>query len=355
MFDKILKQYGLDQAKYKVIEFGSGLINSTWKICGTENFILQQINTNVFTNPYAISQNTALLQAYLKETAPDYLFVAPLKTIDGNYMVQNEVNEYFRLFPFVEDSVTLTEISNPENAFEAARQFGRFTYMLRGFNLQKLAYPLPDFHNLKLRSDQFEEAVKNAGADRLEIADNLIKEVYAYSEIVDTYNQLTQGNLLPMRVIHHDTKISNVLFDKNGNGICVIDLDTVMPGYFLSDIGDMMRTYLSPANEEEKDFSKIYINKESFYAIYRGYQAGMNHALTDTEKQYFIYAGKFIIYMQVIRFLADYLNGDTYYHTTYPQQNLIRAQNQMVLLNKYTELESVFKEYINTTDLQATY
>jgi thiamine kinase-like enzyme len=140
-------------------------------------------------------------------------------------------------------------------------------------------------------------------------------------------------------VTHHDTKISNVLFDDQDNGLCVIDLDTVMPGYFISDVGDMMRTYLSPVNEEEKDLSKIIIRNEYFKAITDGYLSEMSAELTEKEKEHFVYAGKFMIYMQALRFITDHLNNDHYYGAAYEGHNFVRANNQAVLLQKLSEKE----------------
>lgn len=346
MLDQILELYGLHVNDYKITEFGSGLINHTWKVCGSENYILQHINTGVFNNPEAIAQNVAMLQTYLKQTEPGYLFVGPVKALSGEYMVKAGDGEYYRLFPFVENSVTITEIKNQKEAFEAALQFGKFTYLLRDFNLENLHYTLPQFHDLQLRFDQFKEACSTANTNRLLIADSAIKEIYKHQDILFVYQQLLEHHKLPLRVIHHDTKISNVLFDKDHNGLCVIDLDTVMPGYYLSDVGDMLRTYLSPANEEERDFSRIEINEECFYAIYKGYLSAMGTALTTAEKEYFTFSGKYMIYMQAIRFLTDFLNGDIYYHTTYKQQNMIRAQNQLTLLKQFIKSEKRFKKFI---------
>ena len=148
-----------------------------------------------------------------------------------------------------------------------------------------------------------------------------------------------------LRVTHHDTKISNVLFNQEDKGLCVIDLDTVMPGYFISDVGDMIRTYLSPANEEEKDFSKIEIREEYFSAIWKGYMSEMNDELSTEEKNHFIYAGKFMIYMQAIRFLTDHLNNDIYYGAKYPGHNLVRAGNQAVLLQRLLEKEALLSDF----------
>jgi Ser/Thr protein kinase RdoA (MazF antagonist) len=141
------------------------------------------------------------------------------------------------------------------------------------------------------------------------------------------------------RVTHHDTKISNVLFDKEQRGICVIDLDTLMPGYFISDVGDMMRTYLSVAGEEEKDFSLISVREDYFLAIVDGYSSEMRNDLTEEERKWFVFAGKFMIYMQAIRFLADHLNDDIYYGAKYEGHNFIRANNQLCLLDRLEEKE----------------
>jgi len=235
-------------------------------------------------------------------------------------------------------------ISGEKEAFEAARQFGRFTHLLKDFDISKLEYTLTDFHNLKLRFDQFKTAYQNANKERLDKAFEEIKEVYEYYYILQTYNQLIENNEIPLRVIHHDTKISNVLFDDKQNGLCVIDLDTIMPGYYLSDVGDMMRTYLSPANEEEADLSKIYIRENIFSAIYKGYMSEMGDVLSEAEKRNFIFSGKMMIYMQAIRFLTDFLNNDVYYGTGYPGHNLARAKNQFKLLSEYVKTEERFRQ-----------
>ena len=202
---------------------------------------------------------------------------------------------------------------------------------------------MPDFHNLALRYEQFKSALACASEERLAKADEAIKFIKAHADIVHTYNEILADHSIPHRVVHHDTKISNVLFDKDARGICVIDLDTVMPGYYFSDTGDMMRTYLSPANEEETDLSKVVIRQDFFKAIYEGYFEEMGKALTDPEKNLFIYSGEFIIYMQAIRFLSDYLNNDVYYRAEYAGQNLNRALNQIALLKNYMQLKTAFR------------
>ena len=174
----------------------------------------------------------------------------------------------------------------------------------------------------------------------------LSDELLSYSEIVTEYENIIVNSNFKKRVTHHDTKISNVLFDDAGRGLCVIDLDTVMPGYFISDVGDMMRTYLSPVSEEEKDFNKIEIREDFYKAIVNGYYSEMKDVLTKTEKHYFFYAGTFMIYMQAIRFLKDYLNDDIYYGSKYPGHNLVRAGNQAILLKRLIEKKDILSDII---------
>ncbi len=344
MLNKILVAFGLKPSQYTVQPFGSGLINYTLKVSGNgQDYILQRINVNVFKSPDQIAGNLTLLQSYFSSTYPDYNFVAPLPSLAGDYLVKTDKGEYYRLFPFVKGSRTVDFISDNKEAFEAARQFGKFTCMLKDFDANQLKYTLTDFHNLKLRFDQFKTACQNAREENLMEAAQEVKEVYNHYTILQQYNQLITNNQVPVRVIHHDTKINNILFDDKQNGLCVIDLDTVMPGYFFSDVGDMMRTYLSPVNEEEQDFSKIHIREDIFMAICKGYMADMGKILTETEKQYFIFSGKLMIYMQAIRFLTDFLNNDIYYETKYPGHNLVRAKNQFDLLNKYLNSEKQFE------------
>jgi Ser/Thr protein kinase RdoA (MazF antagonist) len=337
MVTNVLDAYGLNAHNCTVVALGSGLINSTWKVsAGDGAYILQCINNNIFKSSQAIANNLEQLKNYLKITSPDYLFASPLATTAGDFLVMDD-GQYYRLLPFIENSHTVDVVSQPEQAYEAAKQFGKFSRLLNDFDASQLQYTLPDFHNLKLRVLQFQSALTKAEPARLAEADKEIPRLKLHSGIVNTYNDIITNKTIPLRVIHHDTKINNVLFDYNNKGLCVIDLDTVMPGYFISDVGDMMRTYLSPANEEEQDLSKVYIRQENLTAIYQGYMDEMGDILTPAEKKLFYYSGEFMIYMQAVRFLTDYLNGDVYYHTSYPGQNLLRAKNQLCLLEMYVE------------------
>lgn len=347
MFNDILINYGLEPTAYSFYKLESGLINYTWKVAGPDNeFILQQINTRVFKNPNNIAGNINILNKYIKQVAPNYLFVAPLLSLNGESIIKNNEGDYFRLFPYIKKSHTVDVVDNSDEAYEAAKQFGIFTRLFKGLDISRLSYTLVDFHNLPLRLQQFRQAVKQAKPELLKATRNEIDHIEQHSDIAATYEKLVNNNLMPLRVIHHDTKISNVLFDDKGKGLCVIDLDTAMPGYFISDVGDMLRTYLSPANEEETDFTKIIVRPDFFYAIYKGYMEQMETILSQAEKDSFIFAGKFMIYMQAVRFLTDHLNNDVYYQVKYSGHNLMRAKNQLYFLDQYFHAETQFNALI---------
>jgi Ser/Thr protein kinase RdoA (MazF antagonist) len=339
MIAAVLQNYGIDEKECIIQPFGSGLINNTWDVkTNNKHYILQRINHNIFKQPEDIAENINSIDAYLKTNYPDYLFVAPIKTTAVKSIIKTG-DGYFRLFPFVKDSHTIDVATNPAQAFEAAKQFGAFTKKLSGFKAAHLKITLPDFHNLTLRYRQFENVLLTGNAERIAASATEIALLQKHKTIVDDFEKIKQDTDFKIRVTHHDTKISNVLFDEKGKGLCVIDLDTVMPGYFISDVGDMMRTYLCPVSEEEKDFGKIQIRKEYLDAIINGYLSEMKDELTDKEKQAFLYAGKFMIYMQALRFLTDHLNNDVYYGAKYEGHNFVRAKNQLVLLEKLIATE----------------
>jgi len=321
--DEVLSAYDLAINDVEIERINNGLINSTWLIKDSRNhFILQKVNNSIFKNPEAIASNVRLIADYLRQHDPSYLFVSPLKTRRDEEMLEIPGYGYFRLSPFIKNSHTINTVEEPQQAFEAAKKFGEFTKLLAGFPVEKLQITLPDFHNLSLRYQQFCEALKRGNTARLNESKELIQFIESHKNIVDTYENILHNPAFKLRVTHHDTKISNVLFNEENKGLCVIDLDTVMPGYFISDVGDMMRTYLSPVNEEEKDFSKIEIREEYFKSIWDGYISQMKDELNEEEKRHFIYGGKFMIYMQALRFLTDHLENDIYYGAKYEGQNL---------------------------------
>ena len=340
MTSNILRQFGLIEGEYELQPFGNGLINKTWSVKSKvegEKFILQRLNRSVFLNPEDIAFNIRLIADYLEQEHPDYLFVSPLKSVTGQDLVY-EGEEVYRLLPFVKGSNTIDTVLDPAQAYEAAKQFGRFTRFSSRLEVSKLRITIPDFHNLSLRFQQFEKSLIHGNKERIRQSRELIIFVQQKINIAGEFE--FEKTDLKIRCTHHDTKISNVLFDENDRGICIIDLDTLMPGYFISDVGDMMRTYLSPANEEEKDFSAIRIRPEIYNAIVNGYLSEMQEELTDFEKGYFHFAGKFMVYMQALRFLTDHINNDIYYGSRYAGHNFVRAGNQVTLLKRLLEFDS---------------
>ncbi|MEJ7644001.1 MAG: aminoglycoside phosphotransferase family protein [Chryseolinea sp.] len=345
MISSILEHYNIRDFKSEILV--NGLINKTWKItAGADQYILQRINDHVFKNPTDIAANLDNIDTYLRQNSPGYLFVAPLKSASNQPLTYVPDYGYYRLFPFVPESHTMTVVTSPLEAFEAASQFGKFTRLLSGFDAGSLHVTIPDFHNLALRYRQFEMAITTGNANRISESAEAIETIRKRIDILNDFESLKLNGSIRQRVIHHDTKISNVLFDAKGRGICIIDLDTVMPGFFISDVGDMMRTYLSPASEEEKDFSRIEVRDDYFKAIVQGYLNAMHDELTADEQHLFYYAGTFLVYMQAIRFLADYCNDDVYYGASYEGQNFIRTMNQLTLLQRLEEKKPVLERIV---------
>lgn len=340
----VLLEYGITAAR--ITKIGGGLINSTWKVTDGETaYILQQINTHVFSDPYLIAANTQLLKGHLKTTGSDYPLVAEIPTSSGKLIVQ-KAEGHFRLLPFVDNSTTISVVETPEQAYEASCQFGLFTKAFSTFDAARLHTTIPQFHDLALRYAQFVDAVKNGNKNRIAACKNEIEAIQSHAYLVNDWQQSVANSEARQRVTHHDTKISNVLFDDAGRGLCVIDLDTVMPGYFLSDVGDMMRTYLSPANEEEADYSKLQVRPEFFEAVALGYLQNMADTLASVELRSFAKSGGWLTYMQALRFLADYFNDDRYYGARYEQQNLVRANNQLALLRHLLAHEGEFQSFV---------
>ena len=382
LFNILISGYEISRSLIISIEnFGNGLINHTFKVVTSDDtYILQRINNEVFQNPYIISNNLDVITDYLHNYHPEYMFVTPIRSSSSQFIV-HDTSGYYRLFPFVKNSCTLSTVSTSNQAYEAAYQFSLFASKLSSNtttnNINNILHEIKDtitnFHNLPLRYNEFLSAIQNGDQTRIQECQDMIKEVLKYSDIVEEYKSCiiisdnnnnshnivnnnksdnnnnmnnNNGSKLKLRIMHHDTKINNVLFDDNNKdkALCIIDYDTIMWGYYISDVGDMLRTYLSPVDENETDMSKIEIRHNIFKAIYQGYMANMGTLLTPTEVQYFYYAGKYMIYMQFIRFLTDYLYNDKYYSINYTAHNKIRALNQLTLLLKYIKDELILKQ-----------
>lgn len=343
----VLEQFGFISEEYSIRQHGNGLIHITYVVEKNESplFILQKVNHQVFKKPEDIAHNLNYIGDFLDQHNPEYPFARPFKTTRGtDYAVVDD--SFFRLIPFIQNSHTIDVCTSEQQAYTAARAFGKFTSILTDLDVHLLRSTIPGFHDLWYRFDQFEQALVKGNTQRLESSNAEAEFLAERKKVVDLFRQIKQSSTFKLRVTHHDTKINNVLFDKGDKDLCVIDLDTVMPGYFISDVGDMMRTYISPVNEEESDVEKVIVRKNFIQAIIEGYSSAMGDKLTEMEKKGFIYAGKFIIFMQALRFYTDFLNNDVYYGAKYGDHNLIRAKNQIKLLSELERLEMDFPKLL---------
>jgi Ser/Thr protein kinase RdoA (MazF antagonist) len=343
----VLGVFGFDASLVEVKPLGEGLINHTYIVqSGNDAYVLQKINTAVFKNPAAIAHNIQLITGYLAAHSPDYFFVAPISSVYGNQM--EYINEgYYRVFPYVKGSHAKSVVQNEEQAFEAGYQFGLFTSALNCLDANDLQITIPDFHNLTLRYEQFASALTSGNQDRIDASKYQIQFLQDHKWIADFFETMKSNPNFKLRPTHHDTKISNLLFNDHDKGICVIDLDTLMPGYFISDLGDMFRTYLCAVSEEETDFSKVLVRPDIYKAIVRGYLKGAGDMLSRDEVEQVYYAGLFMIYMQALRFLTDFINDDVYYGAKYPLHNYNRATNQIKLLEDYIDKKELLQIEIN--------
>jgi Ser/Thr protein kinase RdoA (MazF antagonist) len=331
----ILSSWGINPKDYLIEKTGSGHINQTFLLSGKNSWILQQINTNVFKQPERIAKNIRLAAEYLNSRHPDYLFPAPVRTTSGGEMAIDEGGAPWRLFPYIPDSITLNELKSVEEAREAASGFGKLSSHLHGINTSGFEPTITDFHNLSWRFRQLESALEKAPAETKRLAADEIRKAEYFSYLVKEYEQLISQKSLSERIVHNDTKINNILFSRSEcRALCVIDLDTLMQGYFIYDLGDMVRTFVSPVSEEEQDTSKVIFRQAFYEALLEGYMSEMGDKLSAEEKGAIPFAGMMMTYIMAIRFLADFLNGNIYYRIHYPEQNLVRARNQLKLLEE---------------------
>ncbi len=329
--DNVLSQYNIDRENATIVRINSGHINRTFKI--GDDYVLQQINRNVFKHPEVISSNLNVASRHLKLFAPDYFFLESIRNKRGADLTFDTEGTPWRLYPFVKNSITRNEVSTPQQAYEAAKSFGQLGRLLSSCDVSLFKETIPQFHNLTLRFQNFEKALAKAPEERKNKSQKVCDGFREYSNLVASYAWLIDSGNLTLRVTHNDTKINNVLFSSTSDKVvCVIDLDTLMPGYFIYDLGDMIRTMASPVSEEEADLTKVVVRRDILDAIFEGYLTEMDHVLTSAEKKITGLAGPMMTFMIGIRFLTDYLEGDTYFQTNYPDQNLIRATNQLCLL-----------------------
>ena len=328
----IVREFGISGTVH-ISPLGSGHIHRTFRVEAQRNFVLQRVNKSVFTQPEIIAANSRAAHAFLKQHHPDFLFPQALSTAQGHDLFYDADGFPWRMYPLIENTYTIDEVSSAHEAFEAASGFACLTKSLDGVDLNLFRPTLDRFHDLAWRYQQFEEALQHATPEARTSASNEIEQAKGFSSLVTAYDELIREGSLQLRIMHNDTKVNNILFDRGTrNAVCAIDLDTLMPGYFIYDLGDMVRTFVSPVNEEERDISKVVVRKEIYNALLDGYMSEMGALLSPNEKKSIPFSGMMMTYIMALRMLADYLRGNTYYHITYPEQNLVRARNQFRLL-----------------------
>jgi Phosphotransferase enzyme family len=339
MIDSIVKkaaaQFGSGEPVVSL--FGDGLIHYSYKVTFPDGntVLLQCLNQATFRLPENIINNYIIISRHLASTG-GIKVPRMCSTRKGKYFWIDETGNFWRATEFMKDSYSLAIASTSEEVYKASACFGEFVKSLAGINPDQLDTIIPGFHNLRLRYDQFEKAIAGGGINRLLKATHVIASLRERYALVEYYDRIAANDQqYPVRIMHHDCKISNILFhSQTKEVICPVDLDTLMPGKFFSDPGDLVRTMACSRDENSTEWEHIDIVPSFYQAIIRGYLDGTNGMLTSAEIQDIHYPGQLLIYMQALRFVTDFLNNDIYYKTTYAEQNLNRALNQLILLEK---------------------
>ena len=335
LVEKAAIQFG--NGRPVITRIGTGLINATYRVTfpGSAPLLLQCINSGVFPQPENVINNYLLISQHLSKTG-GLKIPAPMPVRNGHfYWIDETNNRFWRATTFIESN-TVDIPGAAKDVYAAANAFANFTRSLQGLAISSLEVIIPHFHDLAFRYDYFEESVRKAPVNRLLKSTHVISEIRGRAKLLSFYKTVKANETdFPTRIMHHDCKISNILFDKKSNTpICPIDLDTVMPGKYFSDIGDMIRTMACTEDENSVAWEAIAVRENYYQAAVSGYLAGMDAQLTHAEKKNIHQSGLLMTLMQCIRFVTDFLNNDVYYTTTYPEQNLNRALNQLILLEK---------------------
>ena len=344
------------------LPYGSGHINDTFvahnhpEEGNCKRYIFQRINTSVFKNPYELMDNIEHVTDYLRECIikengdPERETLHIIRTTDGKNVYQDSEGKFWRAYDFIEETITLQQANTPEDFYESAVAFGDFQRKLAGFDASILNESIKDFHNTRVRFENFEKAVEADILDRAKLCKEEIEFAMARKNEASILVDMLKNGELPLRVTHNDTKLNNVLLDEHTRkGICVIDLDTVMPGLAGYDYGDSIRFGASTGAEDETDLSKISMSLELFDIYTKGFMETAGNALTDTEIEMLPMCAKMMTFECGIRFLTDYLQGDTYFKTHRPGHNLDRTRTQFKLVadmeEKWDEMKAIVAKY----------
>ncbi len=362
-FNKAVNNFNFEGAYIEAAPYGFGHINDTYAAVfkkpegNTRRYILQRINHKVFKNPEALMGNIEAVTKHLSkkiakaggDPGRETLNLIPAK--DNKSFYKDSRGNYWRAYIFIENARTYQVVEKPEHFYSSGKAFGRFQYLLSDFPAETLHETIPDFHNTIKRFNAFREAVHK---DIMNRASGVRDEIeFAEKRADDTpilLDLLDKGGL-PLRVTHNDTKFNNVMIDdKTGEGICVIDLDTVMPGLTLYDFGDSIRSGANPAEEDERDLSKVWMELTLFEHFSRGFLESAGSFLTPAELKYLPFSAKIMTFECGIRFLTDYLNGDTYFKIHREGHNLDRARTQFKMVadmeKKMEDMRKVIDKYI---------
>jgi hypothetical protein len=349
--------FDVDGEIESAVRYGSGHIHDTYSVRFeqggdlTAHIILQRINTHIFKNPVAMMENIRRVTTHVRSRLDgvedaDRRALQLVQARDGKAWHVDAGDRYWRAYWFIEGARSFDEVKSERQAFEAAKAFGGFQRMLADLPGEQLAESIPHFHDTPKRFADFEWALNADAAGRAKDA----RDEIAFAMERSAISGALVGAGMPERVTHNDTKLNNVLLDdRTGEGICVIDLDTVMPGFAAYDFGDMVRTTTCPAAEDEQDVSRVEMDFRLFEAVLRGYLEGAGSFLTPEERDSLITGAKVIVFEQGVRFLADYLAGDTYYKVGRPGQNLDRCRTQFKLLGSIERQEEAMRQLLVRT------
>lgn len=362
MIEQIISNFKINGDFVEAKPYGNGHINETLLVSFNQvglktEYILRKINKYVFKNPEIVVSNTVNVIDHitekLKEAGDINISNHVMELIEAKnstYYFIDEQDDYWCAVLFISAAYTVEYVETYGQAYQAAKAFGHFQKLLIDADINLYKDSIPNFHNLDSRIKAFDIALKEDRAGRVKLAKKEIESANSYRTLSEKITRLLHNNELPIRVTHNDTKINNVMLNKETNeGECVIDLDTVMPGTVLYDFGDMVRTSTSPVAEDEKDVSKVTMRLNIFEALVQGYLEELAEVLTEVEISNLIYGAKVIVYEQAIRFLTDYIKNDVYYNVNYPEHNLIRTRTQLALLksmdNQKDKMQKVIDKY----------
>lgn len=338
--DEVGHLFQLQGTPSTAVVHGNGNVNDTFLVSCEEagklsRYTIQRINHEVFTDPEGLMENFSRVTAHLEQSANrEERSIRLIPSIDGTPYARDGQGNYWRAMEYVDRSKSVDVPENPDQAYEAAKTFGAFQARLADLPGDPLRETIPDFHNTRKRFDDFRRVVEEDPVERLEE----VRDLVSFANEHETLADCIDSSKFPTRIVHNDTKLNNVLLDKDtGKGICVVDLDTVMPGCALHDFGDLVRTAACSAEEDEPDASKIHFLPDTFEAIVKGYLESAGSFLTKEEIQCLPDAPKVITFEIGIRFLADFLAGDIYFKTKRPNHNLDRTRAQFKLLASMEE------------------